>query len=44
MGHKLLNRILPGTEKDTRTVARWRPLSRTDIQADRENLIALFVD
>ena len=46
MGHKLLSRILPGTDKDARTVARWRPslLTRSDIQADRDELIGMFMD
>lgn len=52
MGHKLLRRVLPRTARDARfasdgrTATRRgrRPLSPAQLQADRDHLIAMFVD
>jgi len=46
MGHKLLSRILPRTGQDNWTVARWRShlLSKADLQAERDDIIAMFMD
>lgn len=46
MGHKLLRRIMPSTNKDHWTVAQWRRhlLSKADIQAERDDIIAMFMD